>query len=98
MIIREKSHSFYHWLIVLVCCGMACSSVGLVTNCMGVFYLPIAQTLNVGRGTISVFATIISITTALTSPLAGALIWQFNLRVVLTTGSALISLGFILSC
>ena len=30
----NKTRGIYHWLIVAACCGMAITSIGIVTNCI----------------------------------------------------------------
>ena len=39
--------SYKHWMIVLLMCCLAASSIGLCTNAIGVFYTPVAKSLKV---------------------------------------------------
>ena len=49
--------------VILLMCLMAASSVGLSTNCTGVFFTPVSIALGIKRGTLALYATISSITT-----------------------------------
>lgn len=91
-----KNRSIYHWLIVAACCGMAISSIGIVTNCMGVFYKPVSEALGVGRGSVALFNTIVHLTTGFTTPIVANLIRRLSLKPILLTGSLLISGGIAL--
>ena len=52
--------SYKHWLIVLLMCCLAASSIGLCTNAIGVFYVPVSKSLHVLKGTFALHATLIS--------------------------------------
>ena len=43
-----KDH--YHWVTVALCCGLSGTVLGVSSNSMGVFYLPVARELGVGVG------------------------------------------------
>ena len=59
--------SYKHWMIVLLMCCLAASSIGLCTNAIGVFYTPVAKSLKVLKGTFAMHATLSTLATALTS-------------------------------
>ena len=44
----KKTGSMPHWLLVLCCCGMSASSIGLGINSMGLFNGPVSAALGVG--------------------------------------------------
>lgn len=91
-----KNRGIYHWLIVAACCGMAISSIGIVTNCMGVFYKPVSEALGVGRGNVALFNTIVHLCTGFTTPLVVSLMRKVPLKPLLLTGSLFISGGIAL--
>ena len=39
------SKSSKHWLVLIVCCGLAASSIGVSINSSGVFYTPVSTSL-----------------------------------------------------
>lgn len=81
---KNKSH--WHFLTLAACCCLALSSLGLVCNCVGVFYSPMATDLNVGRGTVAVFATICTMLNGFCSPLFPKALKRFSLKPVLCAG------------
>ncbi len=88
-----KTKPQYHWLIVASCCMLAFTSIGLLYNSMGIFYTPIADTLGVGRGNISLFSTIMNITSGLTGPIIVRIINKKNLRKILSLGVSCAAVG-----
>lgn len=90
---KMKNRSVYHWLVLAACCGMAVSSLGIVNNCIGVFYLPVSEALGVGRGSVALFSTIVNLCTAFGAPVAIRLIKKFPIKPVLLTGALLIAGG-----
>lgn len=47
-----------HWLVLLIACGFAGSSLGINVNIMGVFHQPVADDLNILVGTFAVQTTL----------------------------------------
>lgn len=91
-----KNKSRWHILTLISCCCLALASLGLVCNCVGVFYSPMAADLGVGRGAVAMFATICTLMNGFVSPLFGRAIKRFSLRTVLIAGilvNALSALG-----
>ena len=43
------SKSSKHWLVLIVCCGLAASSIGVSINSSGVFYTPVSTSLGIMR-------------------------------------------------
>lgn len=60
-----KNNSRKHWIVLVVCCGLAAASIGVSINSSGVFYTPVADSLHIMRGTFSMHMTIFSLATAL---------------------------------
>ena len=59
------SKSSKHWLVLIVCCGLVASSIGVSINSSCVFYTPVSTSLGIMRGTFSMHMTIFSLTTAI---------------------------------
>ena len=62
-----SNKSYKHWIIVLLMCCLAASSIGLCTNAIGVFYTPVSQSLKVLKSTFALHATLSTLATAFTS-------------------------------
>lgn len=79
-----KNKSVWHWLTVVACCGMSISSLGLVFNCIGVFFSPVSSELGVGRGAVALLTTIAILGNGFCAPLFGKLLRRFSLRTILS--------------
>lgn len=91
---KNKSH--WHILTLVACCCMSLCTLGLVMNCVGVFYSPMAADLGVGRGTVAMFATICTLMNGFAAPLFRRAIDRFPVRLVLSVAivaSALSTFG-----
>ncbi len=82
----KKNAGFRYWLTLICCCGLIGGSIGVLTNSIGVFYVPVSQSLGVGRGAIATHATLAMLATAALSPLAAKLLEKLPLRVYLGLG------------
>lgn len=91
----HPSKSIKHWIVLAIMCGMSASSIGLTLNVIGVFYTPVAQDLNVYRGTFALHATFSSIALAIISLFFAPLIYRFGWKKIIAIGVALASLSTI---
>lgn len=85
----------HHILVVLACCGMVGASVGLCVNAYGVFYTPLCEALGVGRGAVTLHATVSGILTGLLSPVAVSLLKKHPIRQLACPGILLSALSFV---
>ncbi len=72
--------------IVVKCCALIGSSIGLISNCIGIFYTPISQVLGTGRGSVAVISTIISLSTGFSGPIVAKIIKKVPINRVMTAG------------
>lgn len=91
---------FYGWVIVAVMAATSAASMAMGTLNFGLFVKPMGEELGLGRALFGWAQTTRQVTSGLTGPLVGALLDRFGARVLLagaalTTGSALVGLGFI---
>lgn len=82
----EKRSGFRYLLTLFCCCGLTGSSIGVLTNSIGVFYAPVSTSLGVGRGAIAMHATLAMLATAFLSPLSARLLGKIPLRLYLGIG------------
>ena len=94
--VEQPDKSKKHWIVALICCGLAMSVMGLPVNAGGVFFTPVAESLGVLRGAFSIHSTLTLIWGAVMSLFAPALIRRYSLKPVLITGILLASLSNIL--
>jgi Sugar phosphate permease len=81
--------------VVLAMCGFSCGAYGIVMNAAGVFFTPIAQEFNVGKGAVSMTLTIASISMALSGLLVPKLLKEKSLKVLFIAATALMALSTI---
>lgn len=79
----KKDNDF---VLILIMCLMAASSVGLSMNCPGAFYGPVSSALNVKRGTLALYSTIGSITTGFSTMIIPKILNEKNFKPVLISG------------
>lgn len=83
----------YHWLILVSCCLLAATCVGLFNNVYGVFYTSLCEALGVGRGVVAMHATISGLTTGITAPITVKIMkkvkfqWMILAAMILLAGS-----------
>ena len=81
-----KTKSYKHWIIVAILCCLSASSIGLCTNSIGVFYVPVSQSLHVLKGTFAMHATLSSLATAFTSLFMPRIMRRYNYKKILLIG------------
>lgn len=71
------------WLVLVVCCGLAASSIGISINSSGVFYTPVSEDLRIMGGTFSMHMTIFSIVTAMSALIVPKIMNKFSYKLIL---------------
>lgn len=84
-----KQSTFRHWATLAACCGIAASTIGMLTNPIGVFYTPVAAALGVGRGTFALHTSLCTLLAGFLSPFAAKMMKKVPIRLLLTFGIAL---------
>ena len=84
--IELKNHTMRHWLIVLACCGLAASAIGICSNTLGVFYTPVSNDLGVGRGAFAFHATVGSLLTGFMGPVVAKLMKKYPMKLLMAGG------------
>lgn len=72
-----KAKLSFHWLLVVLLCGMAASAIGVCMNCVGIFYTPVSDSLGVLRGSFALHATLSQLATSFTALAVPKLIARF---------------------
>lgn len=73
-------------LALIRCCLCIGGSFGIVSNCMGIFFSPISQDLQVGIGSVSVMVTFMGLSGAFFAPLFGKLTQTKPLNLLMSAG------------
>ena len=71
---------------LLRCCMCIGGAMGMVSNCIGIYFTPLAKALDIGVGRISVIVTLISLGNAFFAPFFVRLRKRFLLTISRVTG------------
>lgn len=82
-----KAKLSFHWLLVVLLCGMAASSIGVCMNCVGIFYTPVSDSLGVLRGSFALHATLSQLATSIIALAVPKLITRLRYKVLLICGT-----------
>lgn len=77
----------YCWLILLSCCLLQGAGLGIVNNCSGLFYEPVARNMGFSIGSISLYSSISIIVSCVVMLFITQLLERFKTRVILTIGA-----------
>lgn len=97
----NSSHlSFKHLIMLVSCCILTGTSIGITGNCLGQFVTPLSQSLNQPVGSITVFITLMSISSAFFGPIVTKLMKKIHVRIIMSIGiivncACLVALAFI---
>ena len=83
-------------LILIRCCLCIGGAVGMISNCIGIYYTPIARSLGVGKGDVALMVTLTSLSTAFFAPVFVRLIRRFRINLVMSAGVLLGAAAFML--
>ena len=81
-------------MILAACCCVTFTGIGLTINCLGLFFGPVAKELDVGRGKVAIFSTIVNLVTGFTGPFISTLLKKFRLRTIMSAGCIMVAVGF----
>ena len=84
-----KKENLRYLLVLICCCLMAASSVGVFTNSVGVFYTTVSADLGVGRGAFALHATLCALTMGFLCPVAAKVLKKAPSRFLILGGSIL---------
>ena len=93
---QKGSRIFYGWWIVAGCFLLALTGIGIAINCISVFFKPVVESLGFARGAFSLYFTIAALCMMLAAPFMGKLLSRYNIRVVMTVCTGLLTLSFML--
>lgn len=96
---KAQNKNIYHWLIVIACCGLSATAIGICSNTLGVFYTPVSTAIGVGRGTFAFHATLTALVTGFMGPVVAKLMKKFPVKLlmvfgILVAGTVTILMGF----
>lgn len=91
----NKKENGKYILILFVMCCFACCSYGIAVNSAGVFFTPIAEEFNIGKGAVSLTLTLSSILCALSGLVLPKILNEKSLKTVFAVAAACMILSTI---
>ena len=86
-------------MMLIACCGIAAAVLGIMVNIAGLFFTPIAEEMNVGRGSVSLTLTISNLALALGGVFSPKVVTSQNFKKILLGAVAVFGLSTaLLSC
>lgn len=92
---ENKARTNKHWLIVLIACGMAGSSLGINMNVMGVFFQPVAEDLGILTGSFAFHSTLAAFSLSFISLFIPRILEHISFKKMILFGSIMASLSSI---
>lgn len=84
---KKNTKFHYAWLILITCCMMQGSGLGLISNCAGVFYSPVSQSLGVELGKFSFYRTLATMSQAIVIPFVAKAFRKYDVRLLVTAAT-----------
>ncbi len=88
-----RNKSAKHWIILAMCCSLAVVGVGLPVMTAGVFITPIADDLNIYRGTVAMHNTMTLIFKAILALYSPIIIEKLSIKKAFASGGLLIAIS-----
>lgn len=86
---------FYGWWVLLALSGLRIIASGVGHNALSLLVLPLEQEFGASRASISLMATVSSISVAVTAPLGGVLMDRYGARLVMLVTLLLSVVGYV---
>lgn len=90
---ENKTKANKHWLIALIACGMAGSSLGINMNVMGVFFQPVAEDLGMLTGTFAFHSSLAAFSLSFISLFIPRILEHISFKKMILIGSVVASLS-----
>lgn len=88
---EKKLH--YAWIILAGCCIMQGATLGLINNCVGVFYSPVCKDLGFEMGKFTFYRMLYSISSALALPFVAKSFRKFDVRIVISIAAVVFGIS-----
>lgn len=95
----DRLKRIYPWLILVSCCLLQGAGLGIISNCAGVFYVPVMEDFGVPMASVSLYVTINNVFQCISTLFVIKIIGRFKVKHIiplsgLVVGLAQISLAF----
>lgn len=86
----------YAYVIAIACCMVVFGGAGLVFSCASVFYAVVADAFGVGKGTFSIYMSIVCFVMSFSLPVMGKLAAKMHIKAFVAMCGAFIAVSFVL--
>jgi sugar phosphate permease len=93
---KQKGRMHYAWWIVVSGFFLNLAGIGVIMNCMGVFFKPVIESLGFTRGSFALYFSIAALSMMVVAPVMGKVLERRNIRVVMGICTVLMSVSFAL--
>ena len=95
----KKSGLHRAWLVLIGCCAIMSGGLGIICNCIGIFYAPVSEAMGFGMGQMSMTYTIRTLSSALAVPFISKYYRKGHFKAIVTlsalgAGGSLLAMGF----
>lgn len=94
--VEKIKENKYAYVIALACCMVVFGGAGLVFSCASVFYAVVADAFGVGKGTFSIYMSIVCFVMSFSLPIMGKLAAKMDIRKFVAICGACIVLSFVM--
>jgi len=93
---KNNGKIFYGWWILAGAFLLNFSGIGIIINSYGVFIKPVTESLGFTRGGFTLYFSIAALCMMIAAPVMGKLLEKFNIRLVMTVCTAMMTVSFVL--
>lgn len=89
---ERKTH--YAWKMLFACCFLMMAGPGIILNCFGVFFAPVANDTGIPMSTFTLTYTVKSLLCAFIGPFAARMNEKYNIKVVISLATIVSSAAY----
>lgn len=93
---KKNAKIFYGWWILIGSFLLNLAGIGIIINSYGVFIKPVTESLGFSRGGFTLYFSIAALAMMVMAPVIGKLLEKFNIRIVMTICTAMMSISYAL--
>lgn len=93
---ENTKKSSYSVVIAIACCMIVFGGAGTVFSTAGIFYAVVAESFNVGRGTFSIYMTIVCLVMSFSLPVLGKMLVKLDIRKVMAIDGICIAVSYVM--
>ena len=93
MVRSDRRKKIYPWLILVSCCLLQGAGLGIVSNCAGVFYVPVMEAFGVPMASVSLYVTINNVFQCISTLFVIRIIGRFKVKYLIPLSGLVVGLA-----